>query len=361
MQNISEKKLILAFNLFVELFYIIMKNLIINISLVIISVIIAFTVIEIALRIKGYMPTTDSTLKNEPKMFEQDSILGWRNKEGVYNYPGYGGSDKNIEVTILKGGFRKTSSLQNNDRSTKPKILYIGGSFTYGFAISDHENFAWKTQEKLLEYEILNAGVNAYGSYQSLLNLEIILPELNNPKVIIYGMIQHHANRNTAPTSWAGSLTSTSRVPGGIRIPYATYSNEKVIRHEPKGYKTLPLSNKLSTFKLLERKLLNYKAKVTDQEKQKILLKNLEEMNALSKRYGAKFIVLDLGISDDEMRKMINELNIPLINSPNWEYLDDGLIVKGEGHPNGKMHSIWAASIYNYFKDGDLHLTRMMQ
>src|SRR5262249_12408647 len=52
-----------------------------------------------------------------------------------------------------------------------PTALFIGCSFTQGWAISDQETFPWGVQEHFPAARVLNAGTAGYGTYQSLLGL----------------------------------------------------------------------------------------------------------------------------------------------------------------------------------------------
>jgi hypothetical protein len=185
-------------------------------------------------------------------MHEPDSLLGWRPKEGNYRYAPYWGDEDDIQITILPNGRRKTDQHENVAKISRPKIIFVGGSWTMGWGISDHETFAWKVQKSLPDYEVLNFGSGAYGTYQSLLKLEQVFPAIDGVEIVIYGFIEHHEERNVATPDWMKIL---SRVPdrGHVNIPYVTIDkNNDLIRQEPERYRTWPLKHHLAIMFLAE-------------------------------------------------------------------------------------------------------------
>jgi len=321
------------------------KNILASCFLVVASFVISIAMVEIVLRLKGFHPNKEIVNKHEPTMLSYDSILGWKNKEGIYTYPGYDASVKEVKVTILKGGFRKTSIDQGNVRSEKPKILFLGGSFTHGQAISDEETFAWKLQTMFPKYEVLNVGIPAYGTYQSLLMLEKQLLVLDQVKLVIYGSIDHHLERNVAPSSWRNALVSFS-TRNHVDIPYISYENSIVKRNPPEGYQKIFGSTWFSSLRLIERNLVNYRKNLNPVEKTDILSALLYEMIQITKEKGIEFAVMNLGMNPG-YGKILIDSGAPMIDCVIDEETND-LIVKGEGHPNGEMNNIWAECLADY-------------
>ena len=140
---------------------------------------------ELSMRMIGHQPTTFRSYINEPRFFEYDPLLGWRNKPGIYNYAAYTRGEANIDMSILSDGQRITSKNTEINGPPTSSVLMIGCSYTFGFAVSDQDTFAWKIQTKNPKVRILNYGSNAYGTYQSLLKLKQVLPQIKMPKKII--------------------------------------------------------------------------------------------------------------------------------------------------------------------------------
>lgn len=288
---------------------------------------------------------------NEPTVYERDSILGWKGKEGEYIFPPYSPSGSEINFSILKGGIRKTSPKQGNNRENSPKMVFCGGSFAQGWAISDNETLPWKIQKELNDFEVLNYATGGYGTYQSLLVLERNLPLLDSSKFVFYGFFDHHEVRNVAPTSWIKTLSNFSKR-NHVAVPYMTMTiNDSLERISPEKYHTFPLHKHSSIVRLIEK----VKDKVFDDgrvnQKRIVTEQIIIEMNKLCKSYGTKFVFVILSAKEDTKRhykEYLEKKNIWVIDA-NIE-LTDELIVKGEGHPNGEVHSKWTDIILADFK-----------
>ncbi|MDH3639400.1 MAG: hypothetical protein OES09_13220, partial [Gammaproteobacteria bacterium] len=214
---------------------------------------VALAVAELVLRPLGY-PRTAAPYPNEPTMLEPHAIRGWRNKTGRYQYAAYDPAGRPITMTILSDG-RRRSAENTSLRIGVPKIIIVGGSFVQGWAISDADTFAWKLQERFKDYQILNFGTAGYGTYQTLLLLEEILPKLSNVSLVIYGYYDHHDPRNVGTSDWLASL-SRNRRRGHIQVPFAKLEGNRLRRFSPVQYKGLPLYDRSAFSALLDDVLI---------------------------------------------------------------------------------------------------------
>ncbi|MCB9899231.1 MAG: hypothetical protein H6825_14595 [Planctomycetes bacterium] len=114
----------------------------------------------------AYIPRPNWSLENGGKSYHHNS-LGFRGKE--------------FEHDKAKGTYR---------------VVCMGGSSTYGHGPSSDET-TWPAQlEKLLgtmyptvRFEVINAGVSGYNSYESLINLNIRLLDLDPDLALVYHSI----------------------------------------------------------------------------------------------------------------------------------------------------------------------------
>lgn len=326
-----------------------MKKILINLSLLLIFTSLSIICAEVVARLMGYQPWRFTILENEPTTLEYNSSLGWRNKEGQYKFPPYYPGGSEVHMSFLKMGLRKTHKNQSNIRDDRPKIIFVGGSYTQGLAISDYETYPWKMQEHFPSFEVLNWGTAAYGTYQSLLTLEQILPSVHDPKIIIYGFQEHHEDRNVAPAYWLASLSRYSKR-SHVFVPYATVdNNNKLIRHPPEAYTLWPFSDKLSIILLLEDVLMNVKTYKREAQKRIVAQKILLQMQKLSDRYSARFLVAMLEVEERTKTQYKEFLESNSIMAIDCVFPIGGeMRVRGEGHPNGDMNSKWASCIEDF-------------
>ncbi|MHB8846162.1 MAG: hypothetical protein ACYC7L_15630 [Nitrospirota bacterium] len=322
-----------------------------RVLLMLVSVVVSLAVAEGAARLRGFEPWTYlSTDTHEPSVFEYDPVLGWKAVIGNYIDPPYDPTASATHLSILRGMGRRTSKGQTDVHTNRPKMVFVGCSFTMGWAINDEDTFPWKLQTRHPSYEVLNYGVAGYGTYQSLLILERELPELRDPKIVVYGFIENHEERNVATANWMEWLSSYSHR-HQLDFPFVTVDkNGKLRRHRPVNYPRLPFRENMAIVALLEKALGKFEARGRDAQGREATQQLILEMKAVSARNGAEFVLALLDYSEaakagymEFARK--NTIRVADCEIP--EYVDD-LAVPGEGHPNGKANTLWAQCISEF-------------
>ena len=182
--------------------------------------------------------------------------MGWSPIIGIHNFKPWAENGKNTVLTFNND----TSRFISDQKENLEKIIFVGGSITNGWAVSDNETFPYLLQKKYKNFKVYNFAVGGYGGYQSLLNLEKIYKKKENVKFVIYGFIPHHEVRNVAAGSWLYLLNYVSKR-GVVNLPYASLDkNGKLAHHAPDELIKVPLSEKLSFSAKIEKK--NYEIKV---------------------------------------------------------------------------------------------------
>ncbi len=257
----------------------------------VVSLIVLVSLSEILLRILGYRPWQNYRKDaNEPRVYEYDNLLGWRNKEGNYTIPPYSRKGTPIKITFLSDGSRVTEEQKNGDRD---KFVILGGSFTQGWAISDDETYPWKLQERYPHLEVLNYGSGGYGTYQSLLMLERIFGNSKPPVMVLYGFMWHHEERNVAPPGWIAALSKLTKRRARVAVPYGTINHDGVlIRHPPESYPVWPLREWLAIVPFLQQLYTLPATWRRKASKELVTEKLILEIHNLSTGHGADFAVI---------------------------------------------------------------------
>jgi hypothetical protein len=204
---------------------------------------------------------------------------------------------------------------------------------------------AWKLQQIFPEKRVLNYGVMAYGTYQSLLLLEKILPELRDTDIVIYGFMVHHIDRNVAPAYWRASLNVHSKQM--VRIPYVTLSPEnRLIRHAPEPFAPWFAGRYLVAFRGLEVYLKTRAFMAgNNTEKHTIMQLLLLEMRDRCRASGCALIVAMLNAPQnvESLYTGFCRVNqIPVINFDLDSIKDKPLRNPKDGHPNETVNALWA-------------------
>ena len=321
-----------------------------SIVLVLLGVLVA---LEMLLRLRGraawHVPSVPST---EPAMVEYDSTLGWRNKPGTYVYAGYSLDAPDITVTIRTDGSRATA-IREEERPEH--VVLLGDSFTFGWAVSDEDTYAWQLHERFSKAEFSNHGAPGYGTYQSLLVLENLLSTpAAPPKLVIYGFADWQAARNVGLPSWLRILALASRR-GPVYVPYCTLGTDGTLRrHPPERYWPWPFGGHSFLVAALEDSYVSYASRLRMADEQPVTEQLLREMNDVAQRHASELVVVLL-VPNSQYANYLATHGIRLIDCA--RELTPALKVAGEGHPNGAMHAFWSrcigdALVHEGFLDG---------
>lgn len=87
---------------------------------------------------------------------------GWDNR------PGFEGLNHDVLTTVDSRG-RRSPGTVTRDSAPRPRVLMLGDSITYGTGVRDEETFCALMAQR---YDVVNLGVEGYGTDQELLKLE---------------------------------------------------------------------------------------------------------------------------------------------------------------------------------------------
>jgi hypothetical protein len=190
---------------------------------------------------------------------------------------------------------------------------------------------------------VINLGTGGYGTFQSLLTLERILPKLQNLRLVIYGFSVTHEGRNVAAEHWQRALTSYSRR-GHAEFPFASLEAAgEVRRHPPERYLALPMRSHSALIALLERWWMRSRSRPRERQQRAVTMRLISELRETAERSDAGFVVLTLFSPKPDVQQEYADYfaddRIPVVDCA--FKLTPGLRVPGEGHPNGEMNECW--------------------
>jgi lysophospholipase L1-like esterase len=277
-------------------------------------------------------------------MMHLDPVLGWRTQPAAYVYPGYVRGAPDIRMTIWPDGSRATAPAAAPGPA---RVLLVGDSLTHGWAVSDDETFAWKLQARWPEVGFRNYGAGGYGTYQTLLLLEEILARPGpGPRLVVYDLIDDHERRNVADFHWL-KVMSDFRSRGTAAVPSALLRQDGTLeRHPPETFAEWPLRGRLATVAALEDAYMWARTRNRQAQQRAVTEVLLRELDALASRHGARLLVVLLtNVPEGRAHygRFLADAGIRFVDCGRPSGLH--MMVPGEGHPNGEMHSIWADCI----------------
>ncbi len=151
----------------------------------------------------GYSPVEAAwkarlALLGHPRVgiWQDDETLGWRHRARAS-----GRESKwlayDVRYTTDARGHRVTDGDYH-----RPKLLLVGGSFTFGHGVEDEEPFAARLGLAFPDHKVINAAVNGWGTAQALIEVEAQLARHDDVELVLYGFIANHLHRNHRRRSW---------------------------------------------------------------------------------------------------------------------------------------------------------------
>ena len=139
------------------------RSVLINLSLLLLSTLLALILSEIALRLMGLDPLYVSPERD--RFWKYDALLGWVHEPGqagIFETPQF-----RTAVRINEKGLRDRGHSYERQNDIE-RILVLGDSFAWGYGVEESERFSQLLEESL-GVEVINAGVSGYSTDQELL------------------------------------------------------------------------------------------------------------------------------------------------------------------------------------------------
>jgi hypothetical protein len=159
-----------------------------------VSVALALALSEAALRLTGY-PFHTRWTPSELALARFDPDLGWSyipNRTVTQRFGSYG---RPIPMHFNDLGARVGAPGRRFDRQT-PTVIFVGDSYTFGHGVTYEESFAGQFERQAgPSIQVVNLGVQGYGTDQSLLLLRRHLRDFNT-KAVVYTFLLDHVKRN---------------------------------------------------------------------------------------------------------------------------------------------------------------------
>ncbi len=177
-----------------------------NITLLVLSVVISISVLEIAYRViyerkKVEKPKENWAIVPERFWIEYNLNLGWyhqRNKKAFLKKNGF-----EIEINTNSQGFRGKREYEIEKPAGVRRIVALGDSFFFGWGVKDNETFAAKLEQKNTNLEVINLSVAGYGIDQILVAYRSI-GKAYHPDIVLVGIFPEDFWRATRSFSDSG-------------------------------------------------------------------------------------------------------------------------------------------------------------
>lgn len=251
-----------------------------------------------------------------------DPDLGWVNRDG-----------------------RRATSQGEPDAATRPQVILVGDSYTYGSGLADADTFAWRLQQIHPDIQVSNYGTPDYGSYQSYLRMDRELagmsPDQSASTQVYYLFNAVHESRNVADPSWIRLLRHPDN---GVFFPYAVLSDGALEGRQSSGDAIWRASRILRTAAMAEEYYEMAEAWTRTRNQREVTEAILIRMHHAAQLAHARFTVIlfDLDAKDRLFyRNFLTSKNIAFLDCDHPE-LNDKSYRQPDGNPNAKLNDLIA-------------------
>lgn len=300
-------------------------------------------IFEISARLAGYQPLGSGAVSSAPGKYDFDAVLGWKPRPGSYCFSH--GRDYTYVQNVWPSGGRATR-LREDSPSASEHVVFLGCSFMFGYGLPDDETLPWYVQEMLPSADVVNLGVEGYGSYQCLLVMEEYIECRATGNVhFVYGFSDFHESRNVSDPrniqAWARSGS------GDSRVPYCTLREDgSLVRVPPEGYPLLPLREHSCLVSLIEDAYVLARGRERLKHQRAITERLLLVMQETAKSSGADFTILLQDLQPESREFYISFLKRHGLQFIDGERCGDSEGMRlSDGHPNGALNRCWASLV----------------
>jgi len=162
---------------------------------VVLSLCVGLGGLELGLRILG-RPFRAEVETSEYRLARFDPELGWAYEPDRTTVQIFGSDRREVSLSFDANGFRVAGPDVRLDPA-RPSLLIVGGSFAMGHGVPFEESLAGRlAAEPGFPYQVVDLGVQAYGTDQALLALQRHIDRFDT-RVVVYPFICDHVVRNS--------------------------------------------------------------------------------------------------------------------------------------------------------------------
>jgi hypothetical protein len=172
------------------------------------------------------------------KRAQYDPVLGWTYIPNKSVMQAFGRNKITVSVNTNEQGIRVPMPDTQLDPN-QPTVIFVGGSYTMGYGLPFEGTFIGQLADyPNFPYQVVNLGVEAYGTDQSLLRLRRYIKKFRTVAVV-YTFLPAHVNRNhnyDRRVLFPGIKMEGTKPLFGVKHNGSVYLKKKPVRFENYNY-----------------------------------------------------------------------------------------------------------------------------
>lgn len=332
-----------------------MKKLLFGILTLVLLVVVIAAAAELMARAEGYEPykayTHPIRLEGGDQLFQKDDVLGFKLNTG--NYVVHLNDSFSFKATHTAQGLRRSYPADKFVLKDPEKIIWVfGGSYTYGWSVNDQETFPALLQQQCIGCQVVNFGVPAYGTLQSLMQLEQAIEQNCAPDIVVLAYAGFHDMRNVDSRMWGKTLAPFNRL-GPMTRPVTSYDStgNTAIDNIPLVYEPFPWQDRSALVHFYEQWYNT--EQLTELHAQQVSQQLVVRFDELVRACGSRFVLATL-VQDERSYQMIEHCRSKGIEHTDMlvDLRQPGMTNEpNDSHPSAKAHKAYAKALEFLLED----------
>jgi hypothetical protein len=134
-----------------------------NTAAVLVSMLVAFSALEIVLRVRGSYPPPDNPIRErQPELFQADAAIGYRLRPSMKTTLRYPRTSEGLPLVSNSDGFRSRREL-DEQHDGRRRILVVGDSFVFGAGVREEERISEQLEALEPRWRVDGMGMPGWG------------------------------------------------------------------------------------------------------------------------------------------------------------------------------------------------------
>ena len=298
---------------------------------------------EIVVRLLGFKPfnPTPPKIQVEPggKFFTLKPAGGYTQLPGKFKVTlatGY-----SFTVTHGTNALRITHPPTPPGEPRKKEIWLMGCSLTHGWSLNDEDTYPWLVQQQFPEYEVVNCGIEGYGTLQTRLQFQELLEQRGKPEIVVLAYGTFHDFRNTFIRIRQKAIAPLNRL-GPMQQPYARFNRQGGLDYlmAPVVYREWPLMRYSALVNFFEDRYDAWEARRARSEW--ISAELILRFAHYCREQGIQFVLAGISSDSGGMLEFCRERGVEVVNISVVLAEPGNTNLPHDNHPSAKANRVYA-------------------
>ena len=226
----------------------------------------------------------------------------------------------------------------------------LGCSLTHGWSLNDEETYPWLVQEAMPAFEVVNGGIEGYGTLQSRLLFQEMLEARGQLALVVlaYGTFQDF--RNTLVRERRKSVVAYNRL-GPLQQPYARFNGQGDLDYfmSPVEYTEFPLMRASALMHFAEQQYDRWEIRRARSDQ--VSAELMRRWAIFCRDQGIAFVVAGISSDSGPMLAHLKQIGIRTVDISVALREPGNTNLPHDNHPSARANQEYARKLVAYLQE----------